>query len=169
MEGGVAVTAQETVVRDGGAPATTGHAEAAAAPPVLRSDFSETAFFQPQLLTGPDGSAVIEFPVPDSVTSWNVWVHAITKTARRLGPPGDAHRQGADGAAVPAALPARGRPGGLLKVVVNDAWRKRPVADELKLEIVDPDTEQERCWRSSACADEAPSAVLGEGRRQRER
>jgi hypothetical protein len=45
----------------------------------LRSDFSETAFWKPQLLTGADGSAVIEFQVPDSVTSWNVWVHAITR------------------------------------------------------------------------------------------
>ena len=48
-------------------------------PPPLRSDFSETAFWKPQLLTDADGSAVIEFQVPDSVTSWNVWVHAITR------------------------------------------------------------------------------------------
>jgi len=45
----------------------------------LRSDFSETAFWKPHLLTGPDGSASIEFTVPDSVTSWNVWVQAVTK------------------------------------------------------------------------------------------
>jgi hypothetical protein len=50
-----------------------------ARPPVLRSDFSETAFWQPHLLTGPDGSVTFEFIVPDSVTSWNVWIHAITK------------------------------------------------------------------------------------------
>ena len=48
-------------------------------PVALRSDFSETAFWKPQLLTGADGSASIEFKVPDSVTSWNVWVQAVTK------------------------------------------------------------------------------------------
>ena len=55
----------------------------ATAPPpsaVPRANFAETAFWQPQLLTDADGSATIEFTVPDSVTSWNVWVHAITKT-----------------------------------------------------------------------------------------
>jgi uncharacterized protein YfaS (alpha-2-macroglobulin family) len=45
----------------------------------LRSDFSETAFWKPHLLTGADGSVMFEFKVPDSVTSWNVWVHAITR------------------------------------------------------------------------------------------
>jgi len=45
----------------------------------IRSNFSETAFWKPHLLTGPDGSASIEFTVPDSVTSWNVWVQAVTK------------------------------------------------------------------------------------------
>jgi uncharacterized protein YfaS (alpha-2-macroglobulin family) len=48
----------------------------------LRADFSETAFWQPHLLTGPDGSATLEFTVPDSVTSWNVWVHAVTRDLR---------------------------------------------------------------------------------------
>ena len=53
----------------------------------LRSNFAETAFWQPQLLTGADGSATIEFTVPDSVTSWNVWVHAVTRDLRGgLGP-----------------------------------------------------------------------------------
>jgi uncharacterized protein YfaS (alpha-2-macroglobulin family) len=52
---------------------------AAGAPVALRSQFAETAFWKPHLLTGPDGSASIEFEVPDSVTSWNVWVHAVTR------------------------------------------------------------------------------------------
>jgi len=50
--------------------------------PQLRQNFAETAFFQPQLLTGPDGSVAIEFTVPDSVTSWNLWVHALTDDLR---------------------------------------------------------------------------------------
>ena len=43
-------------------------------PVELRSDFSETAFWYPHLLTDADGSVTFEFKVPDSVTSWNVWV-----------------------------------------------------------------------------------------------
>jgi uncharacterized protein YfaS (alpha-2-macroglobulin family) len=45
----------------------------------LRTNFSETAFWQPHLLTDAGGAAVIEFVVPDSVTAWNVWVHAVTR------------------------------------------------------------------------------------------
>ena len=62
---------------------TTPAAAAEAAPPAeLRSEFAETAFWEPHLLTGADGSAAIEFTVPDSVTSWNVWVHAVTRDLR---------------------------------------------------------------------------------------
>jgi uncharacterized protein YfaS (alpha-2-macroglobulin family) len=52
---------------------------AAAEAPALRSQFAETAFWKPQLLTEADGTASIEFTVPDSVTSWNVFVHAVTR------------------------------------------------------------------------------------------
>ena len=45
----------------------------------LRSEFAETAFFEPHLLTGPDGSATVEFTVPDSVTEWVVWVEGVTR------------------------------------------------------------------------------------------
>ncbi|MEA2560342.1 MAG: alpha-2-macroglobulin [Acidobacteriota bacterium] len=52
-------------------------------PPVeLRTEFSETAFWQPHLIAGPDGTAAIEFEVPDSVTSWSFWVHAVTADLR---------------------------------------------------------------------------------------
>ncbi len=47
-----------------------------------RSDFSETAFWEPHLLVGEDGSVAFEFTVPDSVTEWNVWVHAVTRDLR---------------------------------------------------------------------------------------
>ncbi|MCP4686566.1 MAG: hypothetical protein GY859_00855, partial [Desulfobacterales bacterium] len=53
--------------------------EVGEAPVPLRHDFSETAFWKPHLLTGPNGAAAIEFTAPDSVTSWSVWVHAITR------------------------------------------------------------------------------------------
>jgi uncharacterized protein YfaS (alpha-2-macroglobulin family) len=51
----------------------------AVAPIEPRTNFAETAFWQPGLLTGPDGSVSIEFTAPDSVTSWNLWVQAVTK------------------------------------------------------------------------------------------
>ncbi|HBL29353.1 MAG TPA: hypothetical protein DD490_21180 [Acidobacteria bacterium] len=55
-------------------------AQEAASP--LRRDFRETAFWEPRLLTGPDGTATIEFTVPDSVTSWTFWVQALTRDLR---------------------------------------------------------------------------------------
>lgn len=61
--------------------AADGAGPAAETPP-LRSNFAETAFWSPRLLTGADGSASIEFTVPDSVTAWNVWLHAVTKDLR---------------------------------------------------------------------------------------
>lgn len=45
----------------------------------LRTNFNETAFWYPHLKTKKDGSVDIEFTVPDSVTSWQVWAHGIGK------------------------------------------------------------------------------------------
>lgn len=59
--------------RDGGG------ADETAPPEALRSDFSETAFWEPHLVTDADGAVAFEFTVPDSVTEWNVWVHALTE------------------------------------------------------------------------------------------
>jgi alpha-2-macroglobulin len=59
--------------------AKTGPEAAAEQPTPLRTNFDETAFWQPHLLTGPDGTAAIEFTVPDSVTGWRVFVHGVTR------------------------------------------------------------------------------------------
>lgn len=48
----------------------------------LRTEFAETAFWQPHLLTGDDGAVSFEFTVPDSVTEWSVWAHAVTRDLR---------------------------------------------------------------------------------------
>ncbi len=48
----------------------------------VREGFSETAFFLPHLVTDAGGKARFEFQVPDSVTSWSVWVHALTRDLR---------------------------------------------------------------------------------------
>lgn len=61
---------------------SSGGAKAEPAAEEIRSNFSETAFFSPHLITGADGSVSFEFTVPDSVTSWNVFAHALTKDWR---------------------------------------------------------------------------------------
>lgn len=48
----------------------------------IRSEFSETAFFFPHLVTDAAGAVGFEFQVPDSVTSWQVYAHALTKDIR---------------------------------------------------------------------------------------
>ncbi|MFO0661304.1 MAG: alpha-2-macroglobulin family protein, partial [Polyangiaceae bacterium] len=40
--------------------------------PRLRKDFPETLFVQPSLITGPDGKAVVQVPMADSITTWRV-------------------------------------------------------------------------------------------------
>ena len=59
--------------------------EPVAGPPettALRSEFAETAFWFPQLLTDADGSVTLEYKVPDSVTAWEFWVQAVTRDLR---------------------------------------------------------------------------------------
>ncbi len=43
----------------------------------IRADFSETAFFFPALEPDPNGNVSFKFKVPDSLTSWMLWLHAI--------------------------------------------------------------------------------------------
>ncbi len=59
--------------------ATASNEATPSAPVELRSNFSETAFWKPHLTSDADGTVKIEFQVPDSVTSWQVWAHAVTK------------------------------------------------------------------------------------------
>ncbi len=47
-----------------------------------RTNFSETAFFAPHLITGRNGSVSVEFTAPESVTSWKVLAHALTRDLR---------------------------------------------------------------------------------------
>jgi len=114
-------------------------AAAAGEPVELRSDFSETAFFEPHLLLSEDGSAAIEFEVPDSVTDWNVWVHAVTNDLRS----GSVTRRTASvkELMVRPYLPRFLREGdaAALKVVVNNAG-DQPLSGVLDFEIVDPDS-----------------------------
>ncbi|HTS03558.1 MAG TPA: alpha-2-macroglobulin family protein [Thermoanaerobaculia bacterium] len=111
----------------------------ASAGTALRSNFSETAFWQPHLLTGPDGSASIEFTVPDSVTSWRVFVHAVTKDLR--GGSVEAETKTVKDLIVRPYVPRFLREGDKaeIKVVVNDA-SAQPLSGTLAFEITDPAT-----------------------------
>ncbi|MEW6366416.1 MAG: alpha-2-macroglobulin family protein [Acidobacteriota bacterium] len=116
-------------------------AEPAGQQPELRSDFSETAFWQPHLITNPDGSAAFEFTVPDSITSWNVWVHAVTNDLKA----GSIHCEArtVKDLMVRPYLPRFLREGDRaeLKVVVNNA-SKGALKGAVTLDITDPETNQ---------------------------
>ncbi|MCL6591468.1 MAG: hypothetical protein K6U80_16145 [Firmicutes bacterium] len=107
----------------------------------LRSDFAETAFFYPHLLTGADGLVKIEFEVPDTVTSWNVFVHALTRDLKFM----TLERQTETRKELMARpyLPRFFREGdsAALKVVVNNAG-KEALTGEATLEIYDPETNE---------------------------
>ena len=112
------------------------------APVTPRTDFSETAFFLPHLTLDEDGAATIEFEVPESLTDWNVWVHALTRDLRS----GSAHRTAATvkDLMVRPYLPRFLREGdrAVLKVVVDNAG-ETDLSGRLELEIFDPETEED--------------------------
>ena len=111
-------------------------------PMEIRSNFSETAFWEPHLLLDDDGSAVIEFEVPDSVTEWNVWLHAITDDLRG----GSIQRttQSVKELMVRPYLPRFLREGdeAAIKVVVNNAGEDA-FSGTLDFEIRDPETDED--------------------------
>ncbi len=111
------------------------------APVPLRSNFSETAFWQPHLLTGADGTASIEFTVPDSVTSWRVFVHGVTKDL--AGGMLDKEARTVKDLMVRPYLPRFFREGDKaeLRVMVNNAGAS-DLSGEVALEIIDPATNE---------------------------
>ncbi len=113
--------------------------EAGDAAPDLRSSFAETAYWQPHLLTGADGTATIEFTVPDSVTSWRVFVHGLTRDleAGVL----EAETKSVKDLMVRPYLPRFFREGDKadLRVVVNNAGTAA-LSGEVTLEVTDPVT-----------------------------
>ena len=105
----------------------------------LRSNFSETAFFKPHLVLGKSGRVTLEFKVPDSVTAWNVWVHAVTRDLEA----GSLHVEAktAKDLMVRPYMPRFLREGdkASLRVVVNNATDK-PQSGNVTINISDPDT-----------------------------
>jgi uncharacterized protein YfaS (alpha-2-macroglobulin family) len=110
-------------------------------PGPLRTDFSETAFWEPELRTGDDGSVSFEFEVPDSVTEWRVWAHAVTRDLRA----GSTERRArtVKELLVRPYLPRFFREGDRaeLKVVVNNSGEEE-LSGELDFEILDAATEE---------------------------
>lgn len=105
----------------------------------LRSNFSETAFFAPHLLNNNDGSVSIEFQVPDSLTAWNFWIHALTKDFMSGSSMFEA--KSVKDLMVRPYVPRFVREGdeAELKVNVNNAT-DAALGGEVKLEITDSDT-----------------------------
>jgi uncharacterized protein YfaS (alpha-2-macroglobulin family) len=120
----------------------TAEASAEAAPQEPpRSNFSETAFWIPQLLTDKDGSATLEFTVPDSVTAWSAWVHAVTRDLKG----GSVQRttRSVKELMVRPYVPRFLREGdkAVLEVVVNNAGEQKQQGT-LTLDILDTATEK---------------------------
>ncbi len=105
----------------------------------IRSNFSETAFFKPHLITGKDGSVTFEFTVPDSVTTWNVLAHALTKDMR--GGSVSKDTKSVKDLMVRPYVPRFLREGdeAEVKVTVNNA-SEAALKGSLKFDIEDPET-----------------------------
>jgi hypothetical protein len=52
------------------------------AAPLVRKIFKDTAFWQPALVTGPDGKATAKFDLPDNLTTWRATARAVTADTR---------------------------------------------------------------------------------------
>lgn len=122
-------------------PDVTGAPGAPATNVPLRENFAETAFFYPHLLLDASGEAAIEFAVPDSVTAWNFWAHALTPDLRG----GSLKRETrtVKELIVRPYLPRFLREGDRaeLKIVVSNTG-KQELKGTVNLDIVDPETEQ---------------------------
>ncbi|MDH4197043.1 MAG: MG2 domain-containing protein, partial [Candidatus Aminicenantes bacterium] len=127
--------------------------------PQLRSNFVETAFWQPHLLTGANGTATIEFIVPDSVTAWRVFVHGVTRDL--VGGTLKAEARTVKELMVRPYLPRFFREGDKadLKVMVNNAG-EGPLAGDVSLEIYDPLTNENLAPAFSLPASVPPESFL---------
>lgn len=48
------------------------------AEPTIRKEFKDTAFWQPDVVTGADGRATVTFNLPDNLTTWRATARAVT-------------------------------------------------------------------------------------------
>ncbi|HEV2915147.1 MAG TPA: MG2 domain-containing protein [Pyrinomonadaceae bacterium] len=52
------------------------------AEPTVRREFKDTAFWQPDVITGADGRATVTVKLPDNLTTWRATVRAVTADTR---------------------------------------------------------------------------------------
>jgi alpha-2-macroglobulin len=52
------------------------------AEPTVRKEFKDTAFWQPDVVTGGDGKATVSFKLPDNLTTWRATVRGVTADTR---------------------------------------------------------------------------------------
>ena len=52
------------------------------AEPTIRKEFKDTAFWQPDVVTGGDGKATVEFKLPDNLTTWRATARAVTNDTK---------------------------------------------------------------------------------------
>ncbi|QQS46872.1 MAG: hypothetical protein IPM66_23825 [Acidobacteriota bacterium] len=48
------------------------------AEPTIRKEFKDTAFWQPDIVTGSDGKATVRFNLPDNLTTWRATARAVS-------------------------------------------------------------------------------------------
>ena len=46
--------------------------------PTIRKNFKDTAFWQPDVVTGPDGKATVKVTLPDNLTTWRATARGVT-------------------------------------------------------------------------------------------
>jgi uncharacterized protein YfaS (alpha-2-macroglobulin family) len=56
--------------------------ESSYAEPTIRREFKDTAFWQPDVVTGGDGKATVSFKLPDNLTTWRATARAVTADTR---------------------------------------------------------------------------------------
>ncbi len=49
---------------------------------IVRSDFRSTVFWQPDIVTGPDGKASVDVTFPDSLTTWRATARGVTSASQ---------------------------------------------------------------------------------------
>jgi uncharacterized protein YfaS (alpha-2-macroglobulin family) len=109
----------------------------------IRENFQETAFFKPHLITDTNGDVQIEFEVPDSLTSWNVYIHAMTKDLKFMTQKKETITS--KDLMVRPYVPRFFREGdeANLKVVMNNAT-DQTLDGEVSLVILDPETQEDK-------------------------
>src|SRR5436190_16049741 len=56
--------------------------ESSFAEPTIRKEFKDTAFWQPDVVTGGDGKATVSFNLPDNLTTWRATARGVTADTR---------------------------------------------------------------------------------------